>query len=86
MIRGKEHLSYQRKVEKTGLTQSGEEKVVGGLHGRLQVLKRNFKQEEKKLFTWAGSDRTRGNVFKLKEGIFRSDDTGKLFTQQQVRY
>lgn len=45
MIRGKEHLSYQGKVEETGLAQSGEEKVPGRLHGSLPVLKRNFKQE-----------------------------------------
>jgi len=38
-----------------------------------------------KAFTRIGSDRTRGNGFKLKAGRFRCGAGGKLFTQRVVR-
>jgi len=45
-----------------------------------QYLKGAYKQSGKWLFTWYGSDRTRKNGFKLKEGKFRSDVRKKFFT------
>ena len=39
----------------------------------LQYLKGDYKQKGNKLFTQIDSNRTRGNDFKLKEGIFRLD-------------
>jgi len=40
-----------------------------------------LEKREKATFTWSNSDRTRGNGFKLKEGGFRLDIRGKVFTQ-----
>ena len=47
----------------------------------VQYLKRDYKQEGNQLFTRVGSDRTRGNGFKLKEVRFRLDTRWKLFTE-----
>ena len=39
----------------------------------IKYLKRVYKQEGNKLFTWVDNDSTRGNGFKAKRGKFRSD-------------
>ena len=49
-----------------------------------EYLKVAYKQEGDRLFTVSGSDRTRGNGFKLEEGRFRLDFRGKFFLMQMV--
>ena len=44
------------------------------------------KSEGNWLFTWVDCDKTRGNYFRLKEGIFRLDVRGKLFTEKVMRH
>jgi len=45
----------------------------------VQYLKGDYLQEGNQLFTWADSDRMRGNGFKLKEGRFGLD-TGEILS------
>ena len=60
MIRGLEHLSYEDRLRELGL--------FGVEKRRLwEEPKGAYKQAREGLYTRAGSDRTRGNGFKLKE-------------------
>jgi len=52
----------------------------GDLIAAFQYLKGAYEQGQDCLFQRAGSDRTRGNGFKLKEGRFRLELRRKFFT------
>jgi len=51
-----------------------------------QYLKGAYRKAEEGLLTGAGSNRMRGNGFKLKEGRFELDRRKKLFTMRLVRH
>ena len=61
-------------------------RLQGDLIVVFQYLKGAYKQEGEWLFTRVGSDRMRGNGFKLRQGTFRLDSRNKFFTQKVVTY
>ena len=51
-----------------------------------QYLKRGYKKEMDRLFSRVCGDRTKGNGFKLKEGMLRLDIRKISFTVKVVRH
>ena len=81
MIRGQEHLSYEGRLRELGLFILEKRRLQGDFIATFQYLKEDYKQEGDQLFVWSDSDRTRGNGFKSKEGMFRLDIRKKFYTQ-----
>ena len=79
-------LPIQAQAERDGALQPGEEKAPRRPYSGLQYLKGAYRKAGEGFFIRAGSDRTRGNGFKLEEGKFRLDIRKKFFTVRVVRH
>jgi len=79
-LRGLEHLSCEERLRELGLLSLEKRTCCRDLAATFQYLKGAYKQEGKRSFTQADSDRTRGNDLKLKEMRFRLDIRRNFFT------
>ena len=76
MIQGLEHLPCEDRLRELGLFSL--EGLWGDLIAAFHYLKRVYKHKGNQLFTQVDRDRTRGSVFKLKEGRFKLDVRGSF--------
>jgi len=86
MIRGLEYLSYEDGLRELALFSLEKRRLWDELIAAFQYLKGAYRKDGEGLFTRVGSDRTRGNGFKLKEGRFRFDIRKKFFTMRVVKH
>jgi len=74
-----------QKRESTVKNHPGEEKAPGGPYRGLPVPKGAYRKAGEGLFIRTGSNRMRGNGFKLEEGRFRLDFRKDFITVRVVR-
>ncbi|PKU40386.1 hypothetical protein llap_9317 [Limosa lapponica baueri] len=86
MMREMEHLSYKYRLRELGLFSLEKRRLCGHLIVALQYLEGAYKKDGDKLFRRTYCDKTRGNVFKLKEARFRLDIRKKFFTMTVVKH
>jgi len=86
MIRALEQLSYKERLRELCLFHLEKRRLQRDLTAVFQYLKGAYKQEGEWFFPWSGSDRTRGNYFKLKEERLNFAVRNKFFTQRAVRH
>jgi len=79
MIRGLKHLPDKDRLRELGLFSLEKRRMWRDLIAAFQYLKVVDEHEENQLLMKIDSDRTRGDGFKLMEGIFRLGVRGKLF-------
>ncbi|KFQ03897.1 hypothetical protein N330_07673, partial [Leptosomus discolor] len=86
MIRRLEHLPYEDRLRELGLFSLEKRRLWGHLVAAFQYLNGAYRKGGEGLFIREGSDRMRGDGFKLKEGIFRLDIRQKFSTVRVVRH
>ncbi|KFQ51956.1 hypothetical protein N334_08824, partial [Pelecanus crispus] len=86
MIRGLEHLSYKDRLRELGLFSLEKRRLQGDLIAAFQYFRGAYKKDGDRHFSRACSNRTRSNVFKLKEGRFSLDRRKIFFTVRVVKH
>jgi len=86
MIQGLEHLSLEERLRQLGLFSLENRRLQGDLIAAFQYLKGADRKDGENFFCKACCDRTRSNVFKLRESRFRLDIRKQFFTMRVVKH
>jgi len=86
MIQGLDHLSYEERLKELGLFSPEKRRLQGDLIAAFQYLKGAYRKDRENIFSRACCDRTRNNVFKLRESRFRLDKRMNFFTRRLVKH
>jgi len=86
MIRGLQHLCYEDRLRKLVWFSLERRRLWGDLTAAFQYLKGTHRKDRENIFSKACCDRTRGNIFKLREGRFSLNIRNKFFTMRVVKH
>ena len=86
MIRGLGHLSCEDMLRELEILSLEKKRLRGNVIAAFQYPKGAYRSAREGLLRRAGSDRIRGNDFKLEEGRFRLDISKKFHSVRLVRH